>query len=224
LKRKSFKKVDHAQFFPFPVVGVDEVGRGCLAGPVYAAAVCFKVGVKPPKMTDSKLLSEKRRDEIAPIILNNHWFGIAYATVEEIDELNIFHASMLAMRRAILALEKQMGEVVGHILIDGAHRIPKFERLQTPLVKGDLRCLPISAASIIAKVTRDRLMKDLALQYPQYGFEKHKGYASEEHRKKIAEHGPTPHHRRTFSGVREYCAGFKPDPQIEFENFALDRP
>jgi ribonuclease HII len=151
-------------------------------------------------------LSEKRREDLAPLILERHWVGLGFATVEEIDAINIFQASMLAMKRAVENLEALMGQKTGHLLVDGNFKVPGLDRQQTTLVKGDLRCSPISAASIVAKVTRDRLMKELALKYPQYGFENHKGYAAPTHKKAIEEVGPSIHHRRSFAGVKEHLA------------------
>lgn len=201
---KNLKKVDWNQYSPTPIIGVDEVGRGCLAGPVYAAAACLKSNDLIEHLTDSKLLSEKRREELAPQILQAHWVAIGFATVEEIDSINILQASLLAMKRAVENLEKQMQMKAGHILVDGTFKIPKFSRQQTTLVQGDLRCAPISAASIVAKVTRDRLMKEFGVQYPSYGFEKHKGYASPTHREAIEKWGPCLIHRKTFAGVKEW--------------------
>jgi ribonuclease HII len=186
----------------YKIIGVDEVGRGCLAGPVYAAAVSFNSDFLSDLVTDSKLLSEKRRDDLAKEIIAHHQVGLGFATVEEIDEINILQASLLAMKRAV----ENLGATSGHLLIDGNKKIPnmsaKFE--QTTIVKGDLRVSLISAASIVAKVTRDQLMKDLASQYPHYGFEAHKGYSTVIHKTSIAEHGPCIVHRRTFSGVKEH--------------------
>jgi ribonuclease HII len=198
--------IDHRHFQPSPVVGVDEVGRGCLAGPVYAAAVCLKSDYLADRFTDSKVLSEKRRNELAPLVLEHHWVGLGFATVREIDEINIFRASMLAMKRAVENLEQQMGQMTGHLLVDGSFRVPDLDRRQTTLIKGDLRCSPISAASIVAKVTRDRLMKEMGGKYPQYGFENHKGYACPSHKKIIAEIGPCIEHRQSFSGVKEHLS------------------
>lgn len=210
MKRKAsdliLEPVDWAAFGPGLIVGVDEVGRGCLAGPVYAAAVVLKSNELCEHLTDSKLLSEKRREELAPQIEQAHWASVAFATVEEIDELNILQASLLAMKRAVEDLEKKMGQTVSHVLVDGNMRIPHLSRKQTPIIKGDLRCAPISAASIVAKVARDLLMKEMGSKFPDYGFEKHKGYASPIHRKAIAEIGPIlTIHRRSFGGVKEYC-------------------
>ena len=191
-------------------MGVDEVGRGCIAGPVYAAAVSFKSDSNFEnlinQLTDSKLLSEKRREELAPLIQVQHYTGIGSASVEEIDEINILQASLLAMRRAVENLEKQMNQTCGHILIDGNQKIKNLDRLQTTIVNGDLRCAPISAASIVAKVARDRLMRDYASQWPEYGFEKHKGYGSEFHRELIKKIGPASCHRKTFRGVKEFLS------------------
>jgi len=199
-----FEKIDWNQFSPAPVVGVDEVGRGCLAGPVYAAAACLKSEAHLADLTDSKLLSEKRREEIAPRILEAHWVAVGFATVEEIDAINILQASLLAMKRAVENLERQMLMPAGHILVDGNFKIPNLNRQQTTLIKGDLRCAPISAASIVAKVTRDRLMKEFGIEYPVYGFEKHKGYASSTHKGAIEKWGPCRIHRKTFAGVKEW--------------------
>jgi len=201
-----YEKVDWRSFQPGPVVGVDEVGRGCLAGPVYAAAACLRSDEWVDALTDSKLLSEKRREELAPKILEHHWVGIGFATVEEIDAINIFQASLLAMKRAVENLEIIIKQKTGHLLVDGNFKVPGLECQQTTLVKGDLRCTSISAASIVAKVTRDRLMKELAEKYPVYGFENHKGYAAPTHKKAIEEAGPCIHHRRTFAGVKEHIA------------------
>lgn len=210
--------INYMDFSPAPVVGVDEVGRGCLAGPVYAAAVCLKSSAHIEFFTDSKAISESRREEIAPLILNAHWVGIGSASVEEIDSINILQASLLAMKRAVEDLEKKMGKRTGHLLVDGNQKV-HLDRLQTTIVKGDLRCLPISAASIVAKVTRDRLMREAAHEYPGYGFEKHKGYASDYHRAAIASLGPSPWHRRTFRGVKEHLpTEFTTELSTEFAN------
>lgn len=197
----EFPKINWREFSPTPIIGVDEVGRGCLAGPVYAAAVIFKSDALSDMVTDSKLISEKRRDEMAELILQEHEVGIGFATVEEIDELNILNASLLAMKRAV----EQLGVKKGHVLVDGNKKIPNLRGFdQTTVVKGDLRVAPISAASIVAKVTRDRLMKDLGAQYPHYGFEVHKGYSTPVHKQSIVAHGPCIVHRRSFAGVKEY--------------------
>jgi ribonuclease HII len=202
---------------PGPLFGVDEVGRGCLAGPVVAGAACLLSDELVDEMTDSKLLSEKQREDLAPRIQEKHLVGIGFASVEEIDEINILQASLLAMKRAVHELEKQMKRKAGHLLIDGTFKIPGLRTKQTTYVQGDLRVAPISAAAIVAKVYRDRWMKEIGKEHPHYGFEEHKGYASPKHRRAIADHGPCLWHRKTFSGVREYLPeDIRPDlPQIE---------
>lgn len=206
-KRKTtskplFEPFDWKALGPGPIIGVDEVGRGCLAGNVYAAAAILPDDFGVEGITDSKLLSEKRRDELSLLIQANAKVSIAFATTDEIAEFNILQASFLAMRRAIEGL----GVKSGHVIVDGSHRIPKLSESfkQTTLVKGDLRAMPVGAASIVAKVARDNEMKQLAEKYPGYGFEKHKGYGSPEHREAIQRLGPCIVHRRTFAGVKEY--------------------
>jgi ribonuclease HII len=193
-----FDRVDWMSFKPVPVLGVDEAGRGCLAGPVFAAAVVLKFH-EPDTYFDSKTLTEKRREDLFARIQERHEWAVGIATVEEIGEINILRASLLAMKRAIEGLRRERG----HVLIDGKIKVPGLSRKfkQTTLIKGDLRCDPISAASIIAKVSRDRWMKKLAEEFPDYGFEVHKGYGTEMHRRALARLGPTPHHRLGFRGV-----------------------
>lgn len=184
---------------PAPIIGVDEVGRGCLAGPVVAAACILESEKHVRLLTDSKLLPEIRREQIFEKIITVHRYGVGFASAKEIDEINILQASFLAMRRALDAL----GVTSGHLLVDGHMRIPNVSEafLQTPLIKGDLRCKPISAASIIAKVTRDRLMRTLAKEFPDYGFEVHKGYGTAYHREMLEEIGPCREHRQSFRGI-----------------------
>ncbi len=185
-----------------PVIGVDEVGRGCLAGRVYAAAVILPQDYTHEEITDSKLVAEERRTEIASEIRKVAQVCVAFAEVEEIDEINILKASLLAMKRAIEGL----GVKSGTVLVDGNQKIPQLAKSfeQITIIKGDLRAKPIGAASIVAKVERDQEMIRLAGHYPQYGFESHKGYASESHRKAIQEFGPCPIHRKTFGCVKEF--------------------
>jgi len=186
---------------PQPVIGVDEVGRGCLAGPVFAAAVILPENFDIEGITDSKLLSEARRDKFAALIHDQARVGIGFASVGEIDRLNILQASFVAMKRAI----EHLCADFGHVVVDGNQRIPALEGFpQTALVKGDLRATPVAAASIVAKVARDSYMKKLAEKFPVYGFEKHKGYASSVHTAAIRANGPCVHHRSTFAGVREF--------------------
>lgn len=206
IEKPTLPPVDWMSFLPAPIIGVDEVGRGCLAGPVFAAAVFFKSNKYVQEVTDSKLISEARREELSALILQEHFVGIGSASVEEIDQINILQASFLAMKRAIEALNLKTG---GHVLVDGHMKIPNlvgFE--QTPIIKGDLRAAPISAASIVAKVARDRLMKELGAQYPEYGFEVHKGYSTAKHKGSIERVGPCIIHRKTFAGVKEHLAAF----------------
>lgn len=186
---------------PSPVIGVDEVGRGCLAGRVYAAAVILQSDEGIEEYTDSKLLTPIRREKLAQHILNHHKVGIGFATAEEIDNINILKAALLAMKRAVELLDVSNG----HLVVDGTFKVPGLLHFtQTTLIKGDLRCAPVAAASIVAKVTRDRYMAELAAQYPEYDFEKHKGYSTQIHKQKIALHGASPEHRKTFRGVREF--------------------
>ena len=199
----KFEKMDWKTFSKegLSVLGVDEVGRGCLAGPVYASAVILNHSDWDHELTDSKKLSEKQRIYWCEKILAEHQVGIGFASVEEIEKFNILQASFLAMHRAIKNLKLELGVV----LVDGHMKIPNLKKFeQHAVVKGDLRLAPISAASIVAKVTRDTLMKELSQEYPEYGFEVHKGYATEIHRKAIQKNGPTKLHRKTFGGVKEF--------------------
>jgi len=180
------------------LAGVDEAGRGPLAGDVVAAAVILDPQQPIEGLADSKKISEKKREQLFEEI---HQKAIAVAvgraSVAEIDELNILWASMLAMKRAVEALVVQPE----HVVIDG-NRVPKWTYSAQAFIKGDQRITCISAGSIIAKVTRDRDMFALARDYPQYGFEKHKGYPTAAHRAALVEHGVTQYHRTTFGPVR----------------------
>ncbi len=174
--------------------GVDEAGRGPLAGPVCAAAVRLPRGLVIEGLNDSKKLTEKQREALYPVILEKaESFGVAFASVEEIEELNILGATMLAMNRAIA----QISPAPELALIDG-NRCKGIEVPVRCVVKGDARCADIAAASVLAKVTRDRLMLELAEQYPQYGFEQHKGYGTAAHYAALREFGPSPVHRPSF--------------------------
>ena len=180
------------------VAGVDEVGRGPLVGAVVTAAVILDPLNPIVGLADSKKLSEKRRlalyDEITEKALA---WSLGRAEPEEIDQLNILHATMLAMQRAVAGLNV----VPEYVLIDG-NRCPALPMPSLAVVKGDSRVAEISAASIIAKVTRDREMTELDVCYPQYGFAQHKGYPTAFHLEKLAEHGATEHHRRSFAPVK----------------------
>ena len=176
------------------ICGVDEAGRGPLAGPVCAAACILPRGLEIDGLNDSKKLSEKRRDALYDVIREQAVsYGIAFATVEEIEELNILGATYLAMNRAIA----QLNVVPDLALIDG-NRDKGIEVNSQPVVKGDSKCADIAAASILAKVTRDRYMLELDARYPEYQFKKHKGYGTKEHYAAIREHGPCPAHRQSF--------------------------
>lgn len=190
------------------VIGVDEVGRGCLAGPVFAGACVLKSEACLEVLTDSKLISEKRRDDIALEIQTHHWVETAFATVEEIDELNILWASQLAMVRAIQSLCEKYLIKDPVVLVDGNQVIRDFgdEVEQYALIKGDLRCPAISAGAIVAKVTRDNLMREFADKHREYGFAGHKGYATKAHKEAIEKFGPLPIHRRSFAGVKEFLS------------------
>lgn len=179
------------------VVGVDEVGRGPLAGPVVAAAVHLDLENIPDGLNDSKKLSATKREGLFDEIIKHAKVGVGEASVEEIDEINILRASHLAMCRAISALPL----TADFALIDG-NLLPRDLNCDgTPVIKGDSHSLSIAAASIVAKVTRDRLMVTLAQQYPGYGWEKNMGYPSAAHKEALINLGVTPHHRRSFKPV-----------------------
>ena len=176
------------------ICGVDEAGRGPLAGPVCAAAVILPHGLESPGLNDSKKLTDKRRRELFPIIKEQAIaYGIAFATEQEIDEINILQATFLAMRRAIEQLEGK----ADFALIDG-NRESDFGIPCMTVVKGDSRSANIAAASVLAKVTRDLYMEEMAEKYPEYGFEVHKGYGTKRHYEALREHGMSEIHRRTF--------------------------
>lgn len=183
---------------PHLIAGVDEVGRGPLAGAVVAAAVVLNPKKPIDGLLDSKLLSEQSREALDVVIRRQALaFCIAEASVAEIDQLNILHASMLAMQRAIEGL----GLAPNLVLVDG-NRCPKMAYPCQAIVKGDQRVQAISAASIIAKVYRDRQMVDLHKKHPEFGFDRHKGYPTAQHRAAIMEFGVTPLHRQSFAPVR----------------------
>ncbi len=176
------------------ICGVDEAGRGPLAGPVCAAAVILPEHLEIPGLNDSKKLSDKKRRELFPIIKEQAIaYGIAFASEQEIDEINILQATFLAMKRAIAQLEGK----ADFALIDGNRETDFGVPCQT-VVKGDSRSANIAAASVLAKVTRDMYMEELAKEYPQYGFEIHKGYGTRAHYAALTEHGMCDAHRRTF--------------------------
>ena len=179
------------------IAGVDEVGRGPLAGPVTAAAVILDPSNIPQGLNDSKQLSAKRRENLYDLILKSATVAVAHVSVEEIDRINILQASLLAMRNAVAALNPQPA----HLLIDG-NRVPDPINIPAqPIVKGDGKSLSIAAASIVAKTVRDRLMAELSMQNPGYGWEKNAGYPSKQHILALQRLGVTPHHRRSFRPV-----------------------
>ncbi|MBM4228716.1 MAG: ribonuclease HII [Gammaproteobacteria bacterium] len=185
------------------VAGVDEAGRGPLAGPVVAAAVILDPQHPIPGLADSKKLSARRREILFDAIeARAHAHAVALATVEEIDALNIHHASLLAMQRAVAALSV----VPTLVLVDGK-TCPALPCAARAIIKGDATEPAISAASILAKVTRDRLMEALAAEWPMYGYVKHKGYPTAEHLAALACHGASPFHRRSFAPVAAVLAG-----------------
>ena len=197
------------------IAGVDEAGRGSLAGPVVAAAVILPLGIPfrfdPDEclacfegVRDSKQLTARERDRLFEVIMQHAVaVGVGIGSVEMIDERNILQATKYAMREALaqLTIPPQA------LLLDAIH-LPGIELLQRSIIKGDALCLSIAAASIIAKVTRDRMMTQLHEHFPVYGFAQHKGYGTEYHLVALREHGATPHHRRSFAPVRELFSLF----------------
>ncbi len=183
------------------VAGVDEAGRGPLAGPVVAAAVILNPDHIPAGLNDSKKLSEQTREALFAEILATAEVGVGVADVARIDEMNILQATMWAMGEAITDLEHQPDLA----LIDG-NRCPKLACAANAVVKGDAKAVSIAAASIVAKVTRDRIMQMLDRKMPEYGFARHKGYGTAYHLEMLDLHGPTPHHRSSFAPVRKALA------------------
>lgn len=183
------------------VAGIDEAGRGPLAGPVVAAAVILPEDFNLPGLNDSKQISEQKRNQLLPMIREQALaIGIGVSKVEEIDRINILQATLLGMSRAV----NRLPVAPDFLLVDGITPVPlKIE--QKTLKKGDSRSLSIAAASVVAKVVRDRIMIAYDRLFPEYGFSGHKGYGSQKHRDAIALHGPCACHRRTFAGVREHC-------------------
>jgi len=187
---------------PDPVAGVDEAGCAPLAGPVVAAAVVLDRNRFPRGIDDSKALPAKAREAICAKLYKVAAIGVGIASVEEIDILNIYWARMLAMSRAVDAL----GLDPAMVLVDG-NRCPRWERPSLAIVAGDTKCRSIAAASIVAKVTRDRIMFEHSREWPGYGWERNKGYPTPEHQRALEELGPTPLHRRSFAPVRLLTLG-----------------
>lgn len=189
-----------------PIIGVDEAGRGPLAGPVVAAAVVL-CKPRPAGLDDSKKLSRDRRAELEATIKRRCVWAVGVVEVDEIDRLNIFGATMLAMSLAVSGLCEKIGHEPREVLIDGnltpAGRNSLWRWNARPIVGGDAIEPCISAASIIAKEHRDRLMRELAMEHPQFGWDRNAGYGTPEHMRALREHGPTPHHRRSFAPVAQ---------------------
>lgn len=210
LQFRDFEARSYARGFQF-IAGLDEAGRGPLAGPVVAAAVILPRGFTHSEVNDSKLLSAQQREKLAPVIRQESvCWGLGVVEVDEIDRINILQASLLAMVKALAALTSKPDCA----LIDGNQPIPGplFRRgnfsggkslYQKTIIKGDQLCISIAAASILAKVARDGMMVDLDKQYPQYGFASHKGYSCATHFEALRRHGPSPIHRQSFRPVRE---------------------
>jgi len=197
--------IEELNNYPVLTAGVDEVGRGPLAGPVVAAAVILDPDRPIQGLADSKKLSEKKREYLYPIIKESALsYSVALATVEEIDEINILQASLLAMKRAIEGLSI----VPEHVLVDG-NKAPDISISVDTIIKGDSKIESISAASILAKVERDRMMVEYHELYPNFSFHKHKAYGSKQHMAELQEHGPLPVHRKTFAPVRKLLCEFK---------------
>ncbi|MEO1250786.1 MAG: ribonuclease HII [Pseudomonadota bacterium] len=184
-----------------PVAGIDEAGRGPLAGPVVAAAVILNPDAIPAGLADSKTLTERRREHLAKAIRESAVVGVGLASVSEIDAINILQASLLAMRRAVDALDRAPAAC----LVDG-NQDPKLSVPAQLVVKGDARSLSIAAASIIAKTTRDAMMRDLDADFPGYGWASNKGYGARVHMDALERLGPTPHHRKSFAPVARAIA------------------
>jgi len=179
------------------VVGVDEAGRGPLSGPVVAGAVIvIQHFPELQEINDSKKLTEKKRERLFEAIEKNCIVGIGIASEKEIDEINILNATFLAMRRAISQVVKKSAFDI--VLVDGNHLIREYEEEQECIVKGDGKSLAIATASIVAKVTRDRMLCEIAKEFPEYEFEKHKGYGTKRHREILLEKGACKYHRKTF--------------------------
>jgi len=188
------------------IFGFDEAGRGPWCGPVVAACVCWpneEISAELAQaINDSKKLSAAKREKLFPLIMQSHAIvGIGQASAQEIDEINILQASFLAMQRAMEAVQAK-GFQPAYALIDG-NKLPRWDIPMRAIIGGDAKSLSIAAASIVAKVTRDHIMVDLAQKYPQYGWEKNAGYGTKEHQEALAQYGITPFHRQTYAPIRK---------------------
>lgn len=197
--------------FSDPVCGLDEAGRGPLAGPVVAACVYIPEAARKESfwglVNDSKKLTEKKRDALFDLIIAHTLYGIAQASVEEIDQINILQASLLAMKRAFDEMSKTAPAGKWVALVDGNQKPKNMSCQIQTVVKGDSISLSIAAASILAKVTRDRMMQELCAQYPMYGWSRNAGYGTALHLVALRDHGVTGHHRKTFAPVTRALAG-----------------
>lgn len=200
----KFEKALRLQGFSL-IAGVDEAGRGPMAGPVVVSAVILPEKFRCKGLNDSKKLTPASREAFYEILTQdpNVVWAVAVILVEEIDRLNILRATHEGMRRAVRGL----ATAPQHVLIDGL-AVQPFEWPQTPIVQGDGQSMSIAAASVIAKVTRDRIMDEIDRQFPIYGFARHKGYCTREHMEKVREHGPCVEHRRSFAPVAQQCFDF----------------
>ena len=192
----------HEKLCLAPVAGVDEAGRGPLAGPVVAAAVVLPAKGVPRGIDDSKKLPAAERARLAARLHGCAIVGIGIVEADEIDTLNIYWATMKAMTLAVDAVAEKLGTAPGHVLVDG-NRLPRWGYAATPIVGGDAVSLSIAAASIVAKHTRDSIMLQHHESYPHYGWASNKGYGCPAHRRALAEYGPTPLHRRSFAPVAQ---------------------
>jgi len=199
LKQKGYKII----------IGVDEAGRGPWAGPVVAAAVVLPdraqnraSDILLDRITDSKKISEKLREELFDLICEQGKYGVGIVSSFLVDRLNVLGATFRAMREAVAKLSRTLPTEIDYVLVDGNLEIPRLSYLQRPVVHGDYLERLIAAASIVAKVTRDRLMLKLDKKYPQYGFAQHKGYGTIQHREMLLRYGPCPVHRRSFKPVQ----------------------
>lgn len=192
-QRPSFEIEDS---IPGVIAGIDEAGRGPLAGPVVAAAVVLDPATMPEGLRDSKTLTEKRRTELATALWKTSAIGVGVASVDEIDAQNILQATLLAMARAAASLPVRPAACI----VDGNIK-PKLRTPAYTVVKGDMKSFSIAAASIIAKTTRDRMMRELAREFPAYAWDKNKGYAAPAHREALERFGVTPHHRKSFAPI-----------------------
>ena len=202
--------------YPEPVAGVDEAGCAPLAGPVVAAAIILDRNKYPRGIDDSKNLPLEAREALYSRLVKCAAYGVGVASVEEIDSINIYWARMLAMTRAVEAL----GVEPSWVLVDG-NACPRWQRRSKAIVDGDARCRSIAAASIIAKVTRDRMMAELARDWPGYGWETNRGYGTPEHYRGLEAQGVTPLHRRSFAPVRELLAR-DAQPDLQFTAVAAE--